>query len=318
MATFNKDTILGALLVGTYGNSILYTLELVGVTRYYLLAASKRHKDTLPLQAMVYFIFLMDTVSTLATYASVYLYTITHWGDFLYLQTQYWPRAVSLITTGIVGTLVQCFLIYRYWRMSSNNYVTSLLILTMLAALGGCLATTVALLEYTSHNRWDRLSYYVMIWFSTSAATDIAIAFALLWQLNQINSPFKSTRSLIHKIMASTIRTGTVTSVFAVAALILFHTNERSNVSSAFVFCLGRVYALTMLYNLNNRSSLKQGWDAGSTEVNNTTNIMNEFHVTVNCESTTDHGQVALSDRSKDDSDSSSARVKASALPLEV
>jgi hypothetical protein len=35
--------------------------------------------------------------------------------------------------------------------------------------------------------------------------------------------------SLIHKIMASTIRTGTVTSVFAVAALILFHTNERSN-----------------------------------------------------------------------------------------
>jgi len=57
--------------VGTYGNSILYTLELVAIVRYY--TASKRHQDSLPLQAVVYFTFIVDTISTIATYASVYL-----------------------------------------------------------------------------------------------------------------------------------------------------------------------------------------------------------------------------------------------------
>jgi len=77
--------------------------------------------------------------------------------------------------------------------------------------------------------------------------------------------------------MASTIRTGTVTSVVAVIILILFLIDNESNGESiwqylkliedadpstapmAFAFCLGRIYALTMLYNLNNRSSIKGG-----------------------------------------------------------
>lgn len=64
-------TFCSGLLVGTYGNSILYTLELVAIVRYY--TASKRHQDSLPLQAVVYFTFIVDTISTIATYASVYL-----------------------------------------------------------------------------------------------------------------------------------------------------------------------------------------------------------------------------------------------------
>jgi hypothetical protein len=58
-------------LVGTYVNSILYTLEGVAVIQYY--RASRRNQDPLLLQVMVYFTFLADTVSTVSTYATVYL-----------------------------------------------------------------------------------------------------------------------------------------------------------------------------------------------------------------------------------------------------
>ena len=160
------------------------------------------------------------------------------------------------------------------------------------------------------------------IWFSMSVVTDIAIALTLLWQLSQIKSPFKATQrcissyywrqptshypyghilfSLIRRLMASTIRTGTMTSVFEVMTLPLFLTDEQSNcepiwqyltlfmddlslvimivVSTGFAFCLGQIYTLTMLYNLNNRSSLRHR-SANTNDVHrgNTMSIMTEI-----------------------------------------
>ena len=64
-------TFASPLLVGTYANSILYTLELVAVIQYY--TASKHNKDSLPLQGMVYFTFVVDAASTTSAYACVYL-----------------------------------------------------------------------------------------------------------------------------------------------------------------------------------------------------------------------------------------------------
>jgi len=99
----------------------------------------------------------------------------------------------------------------------------------------------------------------ITVWFSMSAIIDTTIALALLWQFHWIKSPFKNTQSLVHKLMASTIRTGAVTSVVAVIMLVLFLIDNESNACMTFGFCVGRIYALTMLYNLNNRSSIKGG-----------------------------------------------------------
>jgi len=57
--------------VGTYANSILYTLELLAVIQFY--SASKRNDDSPRFQAVVYFMFVVDTVCTVANYANVYL-----------------------------------------------------------------------------------------------------------------------------------------------------------------------------------------------------------------------------------------------------
>ena len=96
-----SNNIVSTILVGTYGNSILYTLELLAVIQYY---STSKHNNQDPrlLQAMVYFTFVVDTVSTLVNYACVYFvcdqiaiffiliwrvhflqYTITCWGTIL-------------------------------------------------------------------------------------------------------------------------------------------------------------------------------------------------------------------------------------------
>jgi len=314
------DKVLGGVLVGSYANSILYTLELVAVIQYY-----KRNywQDSRLFHAMVYSTFVVDTVSTMAACACVYLYTITHWGDFNYLEKQHWPIAVSYVTCGISATIVRCFLIFRYWRLSQNNHITSVLILFVLAALGSCVGAVVSVLMHTAYAQRDKMVLCVLIWFSTNAATDVSIALALLWQLSQIKSPFKATQSLIRRLMASTIRTGTMTSVVAVITLILFLTNKEGNVSTGFAYCFARIYSLTMLYNLNNRNSLRHGSaNANDAHRGNTMSIMTEIHVhrtaTVLGSSATNHDALDLSDRLKRDSDSDSAQGKVSVLPLGV
>jgi hypothetical protein len=103
--------------------------------------------------------------------------------------------------------------------------------------------------------------------------------------------------------MVSTIQTGAATSVVAVLILITFIHDEPSEgesmhkylklfkddwssafstaVSGGFAFCLGRVYALTMLYNLNNRDALEHGStntdDTHHGETNNNMNVLNEI-----------------------------------------
>jgi len=106
--------------------------------------------------------------------------------------------------------------------------------------------------------------------------------------------------SLIRRLMASTIHTGTMTSVVAVITLILFLTDKEGNceliwqhltlfeddlslvivivVSSGFAYCLARIYTLTMLYNLNNRSSLRQeSANTNDAHRGNTMNITTEI-----------------------------------------
>jgi len=108
--------------------------------------------------------------------------------------------------------------------------------------------------------------------------------------------------SLIRRLMASTICTGTMTSVVAVVTLILFLTDKQSNgeaiwqylklfeddlslvivivVATGFAYGLARIHTLTMLYNLNNRSSLKHG-SANTNDAHrgNTMSIMTEICV---------------------------------------
>ena len=58
-------------LVGTYGNSILYTLELLAIVQYYS-TSKHNNQDSRLFQALVYFTFVVDTVSTVVNYACVY------------------------------------------------------------------------------------------------------------------------------------------------------------------------------------------------------------------------------------------------------
>jgi len=124
---------------------------------------------------------------------------------------------------------------------SQNNYITSVLILFMPAAVcqsnfwfvvgtntnhtagelcgGSSICSDAAM--HTAYAQRDKMVLCVLcvtvlfhyfshpriifhvcrIWFSTNAATDVSIALALLWQLSQIKSFFKATQKCVPPII---------------------------------------------------------------------------------------------------------------------
>jgi hypothetical protein len=312
--------------VGSYANLILYTLEAVAVIKYY--SATKNNKDSPLVRTMVYSTFIVDTVSTIATCIAVYLYSITHWGDASYLQVIHWPSALVTATAGVSETIVQCFLIRRYWKMTENIYVTFVLTLLTLAAFGGAVGDSIVVLRLaTSHgnqfSQRSQLKLTSIIWFSTLVAADISISFALLWELSRIKSPFKSTRSLVHKLMANTLSTGTLTSVTVIIASILFLADSESNVAAVFSYGSARLYALSMLYALNNRYSLMDGSMNTSDLAHGPDTSMNVANgvyvqrtaVTVHCGHSHGQRQSEVLNDTKDESDSFATQDKISPLP---
>jgi hypothetical protein len=97
------------------------------------------------------------------------------------------------------------------------------------------------------------------------ALCDICLALSLVFHLRRLESAFAATRGLLHRLAAAAAQTGAVTSLLALAALAAFLQDTRSNVVIALEFALGRVYTLTLLYNLALRAAAgAPGGSAGS------------------------------------------------------
>jgi hypothetical protein len=189
-----NDTTFGVLLIATWVSTILYTLEIMAVRKY--LRKYSIH-DPLLIRRMVKACLVLNTVNLFAEYAAVYLYSVTHWGDKLYLQHQNWPFPVYATTTSSTGVIVQLFLIRRYHQLARQRIVTWLLSSLSLVAL--CCAVAVAIKislqdEYDSRNS---LLIPVAVWFSLAAGTDLSIAVALVHQLQSMKSGFKSSEGYV-------------------------------------------------------------------------------------------------------------------------
>ncbi|KIY64844.1 hypothetical protein CYLTODRAFT_492794 [Cylindrobasidium torrendii FP15055 ss-10] len=244
------DSSIGALLVGSWFNTMFYMLELYLAYTYF----STFKKDNSIIKGAVGFNVIADTVGTANNCACIYLYTITHWGDKAYILTQNWAVPTYVILSGLSAFVVQLFLVYRFWSLSKNWLATPFLGLCACSAFAGAIANGITVTQHSAYAERGANVKTVTIWLVCSAASDILIALALVWKFQSTNTTFSQTKSLIQRLTYTAIQTGSVTTVLATLCLILFLIDPASNITVGFGFCLGRVYTLTMLFNLNTRS----------------------------------------------------------------
>jgi hypothetical protein len=247
------DNAFGGLLVATWFNALLYTLEVNQVQRYF---RKYSNHDPFLIRAMVVICVGVDGANLIVQCACVYLYAVTHWGDEPYLRRRSWTIPTFLITTSLTAFVVQSFLIRRFHRLAKKPIITAALAVLSLGAIGGALSCAAIIFFHDDYIYRERIITPAIIWLSLSAGTDCAIAGTLVMQLHKMKSGFKGSEGMIRRITVTAIQTGTVTSVLALTALGTFLGFVDTNISTSFGFCLGCFYTLTMLHNLNQRRSI--------------------------------------------------------------
>ncbi|KAF7341398.1 hypothetical protein MVEN_01876600 [Mycena venus] len=262
------DAITGALLIGTWVSSLLYTAELHQAMYYY------RHfeRDNWRLKTLVWVAFFIDTVGLLDNYVRVYLYTITHAGDPTYLLNQNLSSPVSVFTNAAVAIVVQTFLVTRYWKFSHKHFIALFLCLLILAGFGGSFTCGIMVVLFPSYKDRFKLEIPVILWLVTEAVADLGIAAALLWEFLRTRSTSNETRNVLNGLVTVTLQTGTATAVVALAAVIGFLLNQESNICVGFTLCLGKTYMLSMLSNLNIRKSARV-WNPSTSKAATSTTL---------------------------------------------
>ncbi|KAK4703677.1 hypothetical protein P7C70_g2542, partial [Phenoliferia sp. Uapishka_3] len=250
------DEVLGALAVGSWVNSILYAYEISQA--YYYFSTFKN--DSSIAWLMVSFAILMDTIGTMSYCALVYLYTVSHFGDELFLVTQNWTFPTLVAANGISVITLHTFLVIRVYRLSKQWTLAAALYLVALCALAGDFWSTANLVRFPQYAQRDELTTPLTFWDSSSAGADILIAFTLMYLIRKSRMKVSGfNQSAMAKplklLYFAALESGAVPSAVTLIGLGLYLWNKSSNIGPSLYACIGRVSSITLLYNLNLRKA---------------------------------------------------------------
>ncbi|KAF7348954.1 hypothetical protein MVEN_01416100 [Mycena venus] len=256
------DTVTGCLLIGTWASSLLYMFEITQSWYYF----RNFEQDDWKFKTLVTIALFVDTLGIVGDYICVYLVS-----DAEYLDNVHWPIPLYGFTTGVLGVLVQAFLVFRYWRFTQKTLIALFLSFAIIISLGGLFACDTMLALYTSLADRPRFKIPVGLWLVTEFAVDAGIASVLLWEFRKARGILTETRSTLNRLTAVTIQSGAAAATLAGAGLISYYLDPESNMPIGVLYPLRRVYVITLLSNLNIRKSVKSFSTTGTSSGPETT-----------------------------------------------
>ncbi|KAK0474160.1 hypothetical protein IW261DRAFT_565691 [Armillaria novae-zelandiae] len=230
----------GALLAASWLNVMLYTSQL-SLSIYYL----GHFTTAVRLYYWIWVSLFLDGACSVVVMANVYTYLIINDGSLYPISMWMLPTLVLLTYTS--ASVAQAFFCYRYWTIARNRWITGwitvLITVHMICSLISCI---VFILHPT-----DSITTTVPFAIASSAicaATDLTIAGCLAWTLSRIQSPYAVTRNLLRRVTIHALTCG-FTTAFCTTLMSIFMFTAWNAFYTIFTI-LGRIYSLTILFNL--------------------------------------------------------------------
>ncbi|KAF8231629.1 hypothetical protein L208DRAFT_1459197 [Tricholoma matsutake] len=231
------------LLIGALLNYAFYGILCVQVFVYKV----SFHKDKIWIKALVFGIFILETLQVCLGGADIYYWFGSGFGNIYHLGSPY----VSPFDTPMIGSLtafiVQIFFCYRIWILQKNLWPLCLLIGAISAVqLYGGMASGV----------W--------LWFIGSAITDVLITVTMTFLLMKARQQeHKFTSDIILNLIWLTMETNGLTAGTALLTLILFIKFPYISIALKVLaselhiyrtLVTGKLYSNALLVTLNNRA----------------------------------------------------------------
>ncbi|KAJ7631587.1 hypothetical protein DFH06DRAFT_1337565 [Mycena polygramma] len=266
------DPILGAMLLGTWGASILTGVVIVQAYTYF----TSFPDDPLHRKALVSLVLALCAAALAADYATIYYPAVTFWGQIEGLTTIFWSLPMASLVNTLIACIVNSYLIFRLYNLTKSIWLMLSLYTLLTLALGGQLIVFILLLRKTDITERHTETIGAIIDFIAMATVDLLTAGGLIWKLRTMRSTFAPTNTFLNRVILGAIQTGSVTAVCSLLILATFLNNPDNDVSTFFMFQFAPLYSLTLLFNFNLRrpNGLRSGTSKTSESRNGNTGLV--------------------------------------------
>ncbi|KAF7341060.1 hypothetical protein MSAN_02092100 [Mycena sanguinolenta] len=255
----NLQSTYGALLIGCFFSVAVWGVSLVQTILYFMMYEN----DSWKLKFMILFLIAVDTANEILLLRSVWPALILHWGraDILVKSEGTIELIHHVWVAALVAAAVQSYYTWRIYTFSGQKRLVPFLLIPLISwqilGLGPYNFLVFGHATVSAGKQTRQLTAVAISIRATGAATDIFIAGAMIYLLNQpyahIPSMSSKTRKLLSRIIILSINSGAWTAILAVLDFIFIVAFPVD-----FTFCivelpLCSVYLSTLLLNLNVR-----------------------------------------------------------------
>ncbi|KAI0742385.1 hypothetical protein C8Q80DRAFT_1346169 [Daedaleopsis nitida] len=246
--------LLGPVLVAVLLNCFVYGIVFLHWIQYTL----GRNRDGYKLRALVHWCFFVDTVHSATALWVLWRYSVDHFADHAFATMTLWPVSAIPLFVGAVSAPIQHLFAWRIKQFTHSLWLFSLLSFLSVLTFALGIATAAGGLVRHQVTASHKLIPLVDVWLAVSMTCDMLLAGLLYSHLWRSKTGFRSTDTVIGRLMRSSIETTAASAVFCILYLIIFTVLPKTNLYVIFALPLGRIYSGTLLSTLNSRTTLRE------------------------------------------------------------
>ncbi|KAF9055751.1 hypothetical protein BJ165DRAFT_442831 [Panaeolus papilionaceus] len=259
MLVFDANATLGAIQIGVMISLFLFGL----VTAQVYIYMNKFPNDPWILKCLVPIVWFLELGHTISVCHALYIITVTQYGRPQLLVVPPVSLDAAILFSGFIGPIEQCWFAYRVYRFSGRLFVPSCCtVLAFARWFGSTSLAIVAFHKLTIKDYIARWSWLITAIVVVGACGDCILAASLCYYLNKWKEiGLQRTSKLIKQLMLSSIETGLLTSMGAIALLVCYLTMKDNFVWIGIFTILARLFSNSFLASLNARSRLGHLYD---------------------------------------------------------
>lgn len=188
----------------------------------------------------------------------LYRCTVLHYGDYEFFDLQDWTMSTEPGWTAVIGLISQLFFLNRCQNIVRSKIVTGVLFLLVLFSLGSGLAVSGSFIVNKRFSLLGKFTTPIILWLTSTASADIAIAVALAWELVRSRTGFRKTDAIITRLVTLSMETSTTTALVALLNLVLYLPLQDTAYHLLPQFSMCRVYTITVLATLLGRDKQRR------------------------------------------------------------
>ncbi|KAF8184354.1 hypothetical protein K438DRAFT_1974553 [Mycena galopus ATCC 62051] len=245
----------------THGKWALISALTLQVYKFYV-CFPKEHAR---IKVLVYLVFLLQLAQTAIMSHFAYTILVLRWGEPNAFNFP-WSGFISPISGGLTSAIVQIFFARRIFILKGDKMWACvvagiIVLLSLMQSLAGIINVAIFAAFTTEVSELKHFATGVKVWYIGSAVCDIVITMTMTFILNDYRSkiPWKTTDTLLNKLIFNTIETGAATTFVAIVGVVLSILFPATYLGQLQAYTHGPVYAIVIVASLNARADLTPG-----------------------------------------------------------